>query len=632
MVKLSRALWKSERVRHLWSSKWEYFSAHAIYVIYQAHHYQNASVPLNNRLQFGHALVCLLLVGLPLQYMQTVVGQYSQSSAALLKNMTPIAHGIVYSYLLVSFLRLIQEAVLAGDAILYLLNSMQSELPWLSCEKFSADNCWFGYECKNAPCLNENVTLAASKYWHNTFMGLRDGDGGYSSRSSIDVRRLVTTIFTWTIVYIILFLSKKLMPKFLRYTFLTSMAMRLMILLLLILVSFHGFTGFVYILSTAYEDLLNIHTWARQLIGMLCYMSIGRGGNIMLGSFFKSNQSTGIFAVFSTIFVSSLYILILESFLVANESLAHYTGVKDASLVTKANVHECIEFILIPTCLAYTELTQFWSILYFLAMFLNSTCHLILNIKIMHLTLEDLFPLLAQYSKFILMSSYLLYIVLSTAFVTKQLFLYTNPIHRYILDLFEALITLIFVLSVGWIYGVQKLCDDVHFIIGSQPTKFWKASWYVSPIIIFLGLVFYILDTEDLEFLGYYEKIYVIIAEVFLVSPVLCLATYEMINHIRNRKIVGVVQMTTEWGPISFSERQERKMFNPRKETKARRRNEQCQHSCLLKSTILDQVLAEEYALNLNTLETQFNSELELQDQLEEIITRNLNEEDIEQT
>lgn len=35
-----------------------------------------------------------------------------------------------------------------------------------------------------------------------------------------------------------------------------------------------------------------------------------------------------------------------------------------------------------------------------------------------------------------------------------------------------------------WIYRVQRICDDIHFMQGSQPTKFWKILWYAMPIIV----------------------------------------------------------------------------------------------------------------------------------------------------
>lgn len=57
----------------------------------------------------------------------------------------------------------------------------------------------------------------------------------------------------------------------------------------------------------------------------------------------------------------------------------------------------------------------------------------------------------------------------------------------------------IFIMSIliFWIYGVERLCDDIHFISGSQPTKYWKIAWYLMPLIT--GVTRYV----QLSILGY---------------------------------------------------------------------------------------------------------------------------------
>lgn len=39
-------------------------------------------------------------------------------------------------------------------------------------------------------------------------------------------------------------------------------------------------------------------------------------------------------------------------------------------------------------------------------------------------------------------------------------------------------------ICVSYIYGVQKLSDDIHFFSGSQPPIFYKVCWYILPAIL----------------------------------------------------------------------------------------------------------------------------------------------------
>ena len=40
-------------------------------------------------------------------------------------------------------------------------------------------------------------------------------------------------------------------------------------------------------------------------------------------------------------------------------------------------------------------------------------------------------------------------------------------------------------IAVAWFYGLDKFCDDIEYMTGSQPNIYWKICWkFVSPILI----------------------------------------------------------------------------------------------------------------------------------------------------
>ncbi|KRT84473.1 neurotransmitter transporter, partial [Oryctes borbonicus] len=40
---------------------------------------------------------------------------------------------------------------------------------------------------------------------------------------------------------------------------------------------------------------------------------------------------------------------------------------------------------------------------------------------------------------------------------------------------------------VCWIYGVQKMCDDIQYACGSPPAKCWKLLWYTLPTLLIVS-------------------------------------------------------------------------------------------------------------------------------------------------
>lgn len=73
---------------------------------------------------------------------------------------------------------------------------------------------------------------------------------------------------------------------------------------------------------------------------------------------------------------------------------------------------------------------------------------------------------------------YLLTFVFQTIF---PLSIFLTGVLRPDMELFTVTIM---VLCVSYIYGVQRLSDDIHFFLGSQPAKFWKVCWYSIPVLL----------------------------------------------------------------------------------------------------------------------------------------------------
>ena len=96
-------------------------------------------------------LIMLILFGLPLCYMELVLGQYARKGPVkLFSEMAPIANGLGCSMVFISCLLAIYWNVQTAWSLFYLFSGFQSELPWTNCtEDFSSRECYQAGACNN---------------------------------------------------------------------------------------------------------------------------------------------------------------------------------------------------------------------------------------------------------------------------------------------------------------------------------------------------------------------------------------------------------------------------------------------------------------------------------------------------
>lgn len=112
-----------------------------------------------------HHIVSFVVVGLPLNYMQVVMGQYSQVGIILYKHNCPIGHGVGYALLFNSFLWCCYYGIQMADFLMYFLACIDVQLHWLVCPKGAQSRCWSANSECYQNCLSENISIASYVYW-----------------------------------------------------------------------------------------------------------------------------------------------------------------------------------------------------------------------------------------------------------------------------------------------------------------------------------------------------------------------------------------------------------------------------------------------------------------------------------
>lgn len=97
-----------------------------------------------------------------------------------------------------------------------------------------------------------------------------------------------------------------------------------------------------------------------------------------------------------------------------------------------------------------------------------------------------------------------------------------------------------------WVYGVQNFSDDIHFMIGVQPAKYWKILWYMIPVILWviihnhyihnynnyffqIGLIYTEYNLKSTSFLTL-----LFIFGIIYICPLLIMAITAIFHHLKN--------------------------------------------------------------------------------------------------
>ena len=78
--------------------------------------------------------IFLVLVGIPMYFMETALGQFSQLGPLAVWKLSPIGRGIGFAMCTVSLIVAIYYNVIMGYCLYYIFASFASTLPWENCD------------------------------------------------------------------------------------------------------------------------------------------------------------------------------------------------------------------------------------------------------------------------------------------------------------------------------------------------------------------------------------------------------------------------------------------------------------------------------------------------------------------
>jgi solute carrier family 6 amino acid transporter-like protein 5/7/9/14 len=181
--------------------------------------------------------------------------------------------------------------------------------------------------------------------------------------------------------------------------------------------------------------------------------------------------------------------------------LAHIMEVDDIQKVTKSNI--ALAFMAYPETIAKIDfIPQFFSMLFFIMLFVLGIGSNIGMTNCVITVIKDKFPNIKYWK-----------LVLSIALVGVTIgCIYTTPGGQFLINFldfygasFVALIlAIIELLTVSWIYGVDRLCDDIEFMLNRKTGLYWRLCWkYITPAMMIAIFLYFVWTWKPITYQDY---------------------------------------------------------------------------------------------------------------------------------
>ncbi|XP_067085508.1 solute carrier family 6 member 22, tandem duplicate 2 [Osmerus mordax] len=446
----------------------------------------------------------LFTCGIPLFLLETSLGQFtSQGGITCWRKICPLFEGLGYGSQVVVLYSGVYYIIILAWASLYLFSSFSSELPWASCQNsWNTDNC-FEHGKNNTDHLLGKTKSSDVEFWERKILGL---SGGIEEIGNIRWELALCLLLCWIICYFCVWNGVKSTGKVVYFTA-TFPYVMLGVLLVRGLTLPGAIDGIKFYLYPDPARLADPQVWMDA--GSQIFYSYGLCTGVLtaLGSYNKYNNNCYRDCIYLcllnslTSFVAGFAIFSVLGF------MAYEQGT-DISMVAESGPG--LAFIAYPRAVAMMPVPQLWATFFFIMIILLGLDSEFVNYESLVTAISDMYPSffrLGYRRKLLLLvmcvGSYLLGLLMITegGLYVFQLFDYYACSGSTLL--FFAIFQSV---CIGWIYGGDRLNDNLKDMIGYHPLAFIKYCWqYITPAVCIATFIFSLVKYTPVQFNNNYE-------------------------------------------------------------------------------------------------------------------------------
>ncbi|XP_069131670.1 sodium- and chloride-dependent glycine transporter 2-like [Argopecten irradians] len=454
-------------------------------------------------------IILMCVCALPMMFLELSYSQYSNLGPGKVWMCCPlrfIPTGIGYGMVIFTTIVSIYYNVILAWTLYYFIMSFSSVLPWSHCSnEWNTPLCYTRIGQTNGSLNvikvtnniidNDTAMTASEEFWQRKVL---DISSSIETIGNIKWELALGLLSAWLMVFLCLIKGIKTSGKVM-YVAATVPYLFLFVLFV------NGMTlpgskeGLLYYLIPRWADLGKLSVWGDAAVQMFYSAGIGWGGMATLASYNHFNNNCyrdGMFLPLIDVLTSWFAGMVIFATL---GYMAKTAGVHIEEVISSG---PGFAFMVYPEALSTLPLPQFWSVLFFLMLFTVGLDSQMVLVQTITSALTDSFPRLLQkrstiLTAFVCLTSFLL----GMSCVTQGGIYVLTLIDWYCSSVSVMFLSLLEIVVVAWIYGADRLMDDVETMIGKRPNPVWKVMWkFITPSVIFLNFVFNATKMKPVEY------------------------------------------------------------------------------------------------------------------------------------
>nr|XP_020468397.1 sodium-dependent neutral amino acid transporter B(0)AT3-like isoform X2 [Monopterus albus] len=476
-------------------------------------------------------LIALVLEGLPLLHMELAIGQrLRMGSVGVWNSISPYLGGLGVASLVVSFLVGLFYNMILAWVLWYFFHSFQSPLPWRDCP-LNLNHTGYVTECEKTSSVNY--------FWYRETLNITPD---IQTSGSLQWWLVLCLASAWCLVYICFIRGIETIGKA-TYVTATFPYLVLTIFLVRALTLSGAADGLIYLFTPNWETLKNPQVWLDAATQIFFSLSLAFGGLIAFSSYNPQKNDcerdaviVGCVNSFTSIYASIPIFAILgfkanedyndcrnwniltltNAFNIGDENITlenyddwfHYLNTTNPSVVESLDLKTCnlqtfldqsasgtgLAFIVFTEAVIKMPGSQVWAVLFFIMLFSLGLSSMFGNLEGVLTPLLDLHMVPLWIPKEIFTG-----LMCLTSFAVALIF--TMGSGNYWLEIFNSyvgsvpllIIAFFEIISVVYIYGINRFNDDIEWMTGRRPNLYWQVTWrFISPFMLFVVFVAYV--------------------------------------------------------------------------------------------------------------------------------------------
>ena len=445
--------------------------------------------------------------------------------------MHPLMKGIGYSVLIINLLMLSYYNTLQSYALYYLAHSFQSPLPWSSC-----DHAWNTESCKSRDQLGannssssatmNNTFLPASEFFQRKVLGAHLSTGFNDLSHGIKPDMLLCVFFVFVLTTGCLVKGIKTSGKVVYVTALLPYIC-LAVLIFQSLMLDGAYEGLLYYITPQYDKLFELRVWLAAAVQIFFSLGPGFGVLTTYASYSPKNTNIKKLTIMCSL-VNCITSLLYGVVVFAGLGYMAKRINKDINHFLRDGVG--IVFAVYPEIIATFKFSYVYAVIFFIMLItlgmdsafgkFNFFSKLLISFKIiyspndkifkkggmegLYTAISDEYPICKKHSLLtrIIISSVPFITCIPT--VTYAGIYVVQWMDTFAISPSVLLIVFAEVITVSWIYGLNKFCTNIKEMNDTKPFIIWRLSWkFLCPIVLFTIVLLDILFFPGLEYGSY---------------------------------------------------------------------------------------------------------------------------------